>query len=269
MTFEEYQAIKAVNHSSLKEIDRSPAHYRHALSAPNNSNADFVTGHATHTAVFEPNRFEERYAIWPEHLGKRVGKRWDVFCSAAKGKEIIKEADMETVHEISSAVRNDRTARRYLDDIGESEVSLFWEDRTTNIKCKARIDFLSISSTVDLKTTKDASPSVFGRLAANYGYLTQAAFYSDAVEIARGVRLPFVMIAVEKTAPFIVQVYQLPDHVLDIGRAKYRVWLETLKQCIDSDKWPGYASEELDLVLPSWYRIPETEEKQEWQFEEQ
>ena len=59
----EYDAIEAISITRLKELRRSPQHYRYALEHPKHTDA-LTLGIATHVAVLEPERFERDFAIW-------------------------------------------------------------------------------------------------------------------------------------------------------------------------------------------------------------
>ena len=54
MTFESYQKLSAVNWSTLKNMKRSPLHYKHGLENSRPDTPRLAVGRAVHTAVFEP-----------------------------------------------------------------------------------------------------------------------------------------------------------------------------------------------------------------------
>jgi hypothetical protein len=80
----------------------------------------------------------------------------------------------------------------------------------------------------------------------------QLAYYVDGYEIAEGKRLPATLVAVEKNPPFVVQVYQLTDEHLQLGRETYRQWLDQLRVCRDESRWPGFMDGPMILQLPKW-----------------
>ena len=47
-------------------------------------------------------------------------------------------------------------------------------------------------------------------------------------------------------------VYELPDAILDIGRAKYCANLRKVKECRASGNWPGVGGEIQTLEFPPW-----------------
>jgi hypothetical protein len=268
MTREQYDAQTGrENWSRLKNLGKSPAHYRHALLEPRKDSAALRNGRANHVAILEPEKFASEVAIWDG--GRRASKAWDAFSEANAGKDILTQTEYEQLIGMQRAVRQHPIASRYLQR-GRAEVSVLWTMTTGDealglpgsaMPCKSRLDYLAPEWIVDLKTCRDASPMVFGRAAFNLEYHAQAAYYVDAVAAVTGERLPYVIIAAELAAPCVVQVYRLPEHVLAAGRDHYRSLLFRLDECRREDRWDGYSDEEIDLELPRWSGIeaPEAE----------
>lgn len=267
MTREEYDAQAGrENWSRLKNLARSPAHYRHALLEPRPDKAAFRVGRANHVAVLEPEKFSVEVTVWEG--GRRASKVWDAFTEANAGKDILTRAEYDQLLGMQRAVRQHPIASRYLQG-GQAEVSILWTHETEPVvglpglamPCKSRLDYLAPDWIVDLKTCRDASPMAFGRAVLNLSYHAQAAYYVDAVAAATGRTLPYIIVAAELAPPCIVQVYRLPEHVLAAGRDHYRSLLYRLDECRREDQWGGYSDEEMDLELPRWSGIeaPEPE----------
>lgn len=264
-----YDAIEAVNFSTLKHMARSPAHYNHALTAPHEDTDALVLGRAIHLAVFEPAKFKARYVRWEG--GRRAGKEWDAFCSEFRTREILRDEDYRLCLDIAAAARKDEAAAKYLSG-GRGEVTMVWDHVRPalgtfpewSLRCKGRVDFLAQAGAItDLKSTRDASPIAFGRQCASLGYVTQAAWYVDGHEAATGKRLPFVVVAVEKAPPYAVGVYRVTDEQLELGRETYRAWLDQLRICREESRWPSYGDGvEMDLLLPRW-ALPQDEDSAE------
>lgn len=251
----EYDATPGMNWSKLKILGRSPAHFRHALMQPVERTEAMVIGNATHVAVFEPEDFRARFAIWDG--GARRGKEWTAFQKENRGRDILTQSQADEARIIANAVRNDRHAAKYVSG-GRGEVTLRWH--RDGLDCKARPDFVAnIGAIVDLKTTKDASPAGFGKQVANLDYLSQCAWYADGYALVTGSRLPFKLIAAEKSAPHVVQVHNVTDELLALGRERYATLLEQYAKCAADNHWPGYVDGEIDLVLPRW-ALPSLEE---------
>lgn len=261
ITRAEYDAITdRVNFSTLKLMGKSPAHYRDRILNPPGPDSDAMRlGRATHIAILEPHLFERECVQWTE--GRRAGKAWEAFAAEHATQEILTDSEWECLLGMCGAVRTHDEASRYLME-GAAEQTLLWEDVVPEVgglpevrtPCKGRLDWIGRLATVDLKTTRDASPEAVERAFFNLGYHVQAAFYSDGYEAATGTRLPFVVIAVESSSPYVVQVYEVPEELLDLGRETYRTWLARRAMCIAEAEWPGYSTQTLPLTLPRWAR---------------
>lgn len=262
---EAYDLLPGVNWSTLKHMGKSPAHYLHAIQNRSTDDTDArQRGRIVHLAVFEPERFASDVAVWSE---RRAGKEYAAFLDRNEGKEVVTPRMMEHALAIAKAARTNPMAAKYLAG-GLSEHTIQWTHTppvlphldSWSFDCKGRVDFVAESGAiVDLKGTRDASPTGFGREVMRYEYHAQAAFYVDGYEKMTGVRLPFVFVAVESTAPQVVQVYRVPDEVLELGRERYESLLAQLHVCRSENRWPGYAESEMELVLPPW-ALPSDEE---------
>ncbi len=121
-------------------------------------------------------------------------------------------------------------------------------------------DYVGPAALVDLKTTQCASPKAFGASCLKYGYLGQAAWYTDGCERLTGIKRPFYFVAVESSAPYLVTVFRVTDAQLEIGREHYRRLLGKLDYCQKANFWGGYSeSEESEIELPNYFN-PKQEE---------
>lgn len=267
LTREEYDAIPdRVNFSTLKWMEKSPAHYRHQLTTRDDKDTDArQRGRVVSMAVYEPERFRSECVVFEGKV--RRGKEWDAFVDRNPDSEILTETMHETAVAIARSVRSCAMAAPYLSG-GKGEQTLIWTHVVNpmggldgyRIRCKGRLDFIAnAGAIVDLKNSRDGSPEGFGRQCVNYGSHVQAAFYVDGYKAATGHTLPYVIVAVEPVAPFVAQVYAVPEEILELGREKYRGWLDRLNVCRQESDWPGYASAPMPLQLPRWAMPPEDE----------
>ena len=263
----EYDAMTSrVNWSRLKHISRSPAHFRHALTAEGKDTPARAFGRLAHLAILEP----ELFARVPTWTGARRGREWEAFRAENEGRDIATADDRDRAAAIAEAVRAHPTASQYVTG-GRAEVTALWTHETPPVEgsglpgfafdCKARLDYVAekVGALVDVKTCRDASPDAFGRDVWNLQYHVQAAWYRDGFAAATGRTLPFVIVAVETEPPHVVQVYRVPDWILDEGRSTYRALLGLLDRCKRERHWPGYATGELELMLPRWAVQPPDE----------
>lgn len=255
---EEYDKLTAVNWSTLKHLSKTPAHYLEAITVGTDDSDALTRGRATHTACLEPEKFRSEFAVYS---GRRAGKDWEAFAAAHRDRDILTESTYETVLATAKAVRGSEMARPYITG-GNFEVTLKWGYESPSVPgfesyrfdCKARLDYVTRDSIADLKSTRDGSPSGFAREVLRYEYHVQAAWYVDAYKAVTGVELPYFMVTVEAKAPHVVQVYEVPPDILQLGRARYRELLDTLSVCRRESRWPGYAETPMQLAFPRWAR---------------
>lgn len=252
-----YDALVGENFSRLKNMARSARHYQYRSQTPRTDTPALSLGRAVHLAVLEPEKFSTTCVRWDG--GTRRGKEWDAFRERHGGREILTADEDDLCADISSAVLADPIARHYVTG-GAPEVSVLWthdeqemgELPGFSVECKARLDYVRPDCLVDLKTCRDASQEGFGREAWRLQYHVQAAYYRDGYAAATGRVLPFFIVAVEKDAPHVCQVFRVTENLLDLGRDSYLAMLRQLDQCKREGTWPGYSEGELELMPPRW-----------------
>ncbi len=251
--YEVYSKLPGENVSKLKELRRSPLHYRHACDNPREPSAAMALGTAAHCATLEPDRFAAEFTVWTG--GIRRGKEWDAFKAAAEsfGASVLTESERATALAIAAAVRACPDAAKYL-AAGHPEVSMEWAHN--GHQCRGRVDWLTTLDGADvvvgLKTSRDCRPREFGRQSADLAYHWQWAFYRDGYKAITG-RAPFMVeIVVESAAPHAVAVYIIGEAVMTQGRDEYEAALEELAECRASGNWPGPVVGEQELALPAW-----------------
>lgn len=110
----------------------------------------------------------------------------------------------------------------------------------------------------DLKSCRSALYDDFCRDVVKYSYDLQAYMYSMNASKVLGVpmeNISFVFIAVEKKAPYLVNILQVDEFVLQRGEALFKEYIGTYKECQEKDNWwglngsSGYIN---NLSLPSY-----------------
>jgi len=254
---DEYRSLAGTSITRLKELRRSAQHYAYLLTHPKESQP-ITLGVAAHTAVLEPERFAQQFAVWGERTGggalrPRRGKDWEAFENSHVGTTIITADEEETVRAIQAAVRTNPIAARYL-EAGDPEVTLQW--LLNGRQCRGRVDWLTAVDDkpvlVGLKTARDCRHFIFGSAAAKLAYHWQWAFYYDGYKEITGREPKMVELVVESAPPHAVAVYTIPDDVLDQGRDEYDRALVQLDECERTGYFPGPQETEEPLSLPSW-----------------
>lgn len=257
-----YDAIEALNISRLKEMKRSPLHFRHLIENPKQSEP-LVLGTATHVAVLEPERFSSEFVMWDRttaagKMAPRSGQYWEAFVRENLGRTHLTPEQHRLANAIAAAVRFNPTANRYL-ETGDPEVTLEWTlpPELDSRPAKGRVDWFTVVDgrpcLVGLKTSRDCRHFQFSRQAANLGYHLAWAYYVDGFKAIKGVEPRCVEIVVESAAPHAVKVYNIPNELILQGRDEYWECVKMLRECEQTGEWPAPGGDaEEDLSLPSW-----------------
>jgi exodeoxyribonuclease VIII len=250
----DYHADPAVSASHLHAAAISPHHYYRRFLDPSRPavepTAAMRLGTLVHCAVLEPDELSKRYGVCLPRNTK-AGKEMAAEMEAA-GIEAVGAADMALAAAMADSVRSHQAAAALLRD-GKAEQSFWWDDAATGLRCKCRPDWYQAGTIVDLKTTTDASPRGFAKSVAQWRYHVQANHYLAGTFADR-----FVFIAVEKTYPYAVAVYQLDDAAMLHGEGLRRTNLQTIADCRAISEWPGYGNTIEMLSLPSWALTTDT-----------
>ena len=252
---EDYHADPAVSASHLKAVMQSPYHYWSRYVDPNRKpvepTAAMKLGSLAHCAILEPEELLNRYGVCAPRntkAGKEQAERM-----AAQNMEAVTASDMALAMGMSAAVQAHPAAYALLKE-GKAEQSFWWDDLATGMRCKCRPDWYQGSTIVDIKTTTDASPQAFARSVATFGYHIQAAHYLEGLS-DRCQR--FVFVAVEKTYPHAVAVYELDGEALALGRTMRDNGMDVIAACHAVDVWPGYGDTIIQTIsLPKWATNP-------------
>lgn len=263
----EYHADAAVGSSGLKLLSRSPAHYFAAYLDPARKRREptpaMRIGTAWHAAIFEPEAFAADYIQLPDGLDRRTkeGKALYAEIEASCREPMAPDAYAEIL-----AMRNSAAAHPVSQVIfglpdGAAELSLFWTDAATGVRCKIRPDYMVPPCAqfphgllIDGKTGEDMSPAGFGKYAWNWELHLQAAWYCDGFQAVLGTDQPpaFAWLAQEKDAPYACAYYAAGADFLAYGRRIYRPLLERLGDCQRTGSWPAYGQMVQPLALPGW-----------------
>jgi len=241
----QYFNHKALSKSFLSRMD-CPAKSR----IPFASTPAMFDGTLIHCATLEPEKFDKRYIVAPE-INKRTnaGKaEWAEFQEANADKEVITSSQYDTSMNVQKAVYAHPVASELLCG-GIAEQAYFWDDPRTGEKCKCKADYVS-DVIVDLKSCQSSAPGAFSKSCADFKYHMQHAFY------CRGIGLDdFFFIAVEKKAPYVVEVYHLDQEAVDLGNRLIDEAIDKYIFARDFDAWRGYNDPNAitTLSLPVWY----------------
>lgn len=194
--------------------------------------------------------------------------REEVAAARAAGLTPIKPKDEETIRAMAASLRDHALASVLFDpDSGEAEQPLYWTDPTTKVPLRCRLDWLPNKVdgkrmlVPDLKTADSACPEKFRKAAMDYGYHRQAAWYLDGIrECGLDEDPAFLFVVIEKAPPHIVQVIELKEQSLHIGRNLNYQARAIYAECIRTNHWPTYSQGVEQIDLPDWYMRQHDEE---------
>lgn len=223
-----YHAADGIGSTLLKAATKSLAHYQHAKDDV--SSADhFVVGHAAHTMVLEPIKFDQRFVVQPEDIKTRRGKKWDDFYEANADKEILRQSDNEIVNDMANAIF-DACGKLFVN--GKAEIS-YWYRHPNGLLLKARVDYKNGDGIIDLKTTRHDTPKKFSN-AVKYDYDMQDAHYRLVTGLS-----DMIYVGVGKTAPYSVFIAKQGQDVRAKAEAKLEGILADIAYAEEYNDFPN------------------------------
>lgn len=253
--FSEYIQIDAVNFSTLKYMRESAKHYLNAVINQRKDSTSLIKLRSIHTAVLEPELLEDLYPIGPDV--SRNSNIWKEFVAAHPGKCCMKEDELEETYAVRDAILANQVAAQYLSG-GEPELTLVWDDKTTGLKCKGRIDYKHPKARVDLKGA-GTDLRVLTTIAARNGYHNQSAWYEDGDRVLFGAELPSLLISYETKEPYDVVVLRYKPEAIEKGREENEELKAKIAQCKKTGKYPGRYEDEQLFGLPQWMEDDEND----------
>lgn len=256
LTNEQYHSGPGISSTGLRELAKSPAHFKAYLESKKVQTPAMAFGATFHELIGEPGLFAEKYVKEPLGLDKRTKEGKEVyarFLEENAGRQIISVDDYDRMEGMLSSILNSKTSLDLMHG-GKSEVSVYWKDKETGVLCKCRPDYLRADGIIiDLKTSEDATMQGFQKSISNYAYHIQSAFYLDGVSSAMNEPIDeFVHIVVEKKKPYGIGIFTLDDYSLHLARQEIKRLLRLYADCLEKDIWPSYEDKVQNVSLPSW-----------------
>lgn len=264
----DYRKIKAVSQSMLKAVDQDP---QLAYQAYVIGSTDFCKPSASLKFGSDLERYlwSDDFLIIPADVlnsdGHRKGKQWSDFRDANVGKRLVTEAEVADLETCRQAILAHEWADRFLFGTGNDPWQVVtWTDEETGLPCKLQLDRLVPSCIVDLKTAKSVSPKGFASASLTFGYHRQAAWYQDGVEAATGERMPFAFVVVKNSPSWHVEVYELDEDFVELGRAKNRETIRRVADMYASGGWQTATHGTIQtLAAPRWAKYDDEYQSEE------
>lgn len=256
-----YHADPALSYSACKQILRSPAYYRWYQDHPRPYKPSFNFGNAIHAMLLGMGA---QVVVVPRELCAKNGnvstnaaKEWKAAAIAA-GHHVVSQDEYDRIRWMADAVNDHDEARNLIGGHGTDEVSMWWNDPRTGIRCRGRADrILHDGTIVDYKSARTADPGYegFGKVAQEYGYAIQGYSYPVGWQTANRLASPpdFVFVVQEKEPPFSVSVQEMGMAEDAAGRMLYEEAVDTYIECTKTGVWPHpYGNGRHILSLPDW-----------------
>lgn len=170
--------------------------------------------------------------------------------------------EYDLVESMATALRAHPVASALLDPTrGRAEQTLVWRDDEFGVWRRALLDYLPDPRegrrmiVADYKTTQSGAPGDVPRAMHGYGYHQQMDWYLAGVKALglHGDRDPAcVLIFQEKTAPYLISIFQPDQSALDIAHTRNRKALDVYRECTETGMWPGYGDDVMPVSLPGW-----------------
>jgi exodeoxyribonuclease VIII len=267
--FGAYLANPAINASLMKKLRRSPLT---AFGVDDVDTEAKAFGGAYHTWVLERDLFEGRYFEYDpderpnleQTFGAKVNKEWRAAQFEAAGNKGVLEAnDMVDIRGMDKQLKANNPNAVALVANSEHEVSIYQtvEVGGYSYEGKARFDGINPEAGffVDLKTTKEAHPSGFGREAGQYAYHIQMAWYKKIAELEYNRTFEVFIVAQERTAPYNSGLYKVSEAMLNKGEYELNNLLELaahVKATGELSSYEVFSSNKygvLPLDIPNYY----------------
>lgn len=252
--FHEYLEDEAINNSGLKIFAQSPAKFKYWNENQKPGTPTQLEGSALHCKILQPKLFTREFGkTAAPRMGSAARVTWDKKNPTARA---LSASAWDKVEAMARAFKyTGCTIAKELLSGGLPELSIFFDDPVSGLRCKIRIDHLKDDSLIiDVKSTQAGSPQGFLREVRRWGYDTQAAFYLrgltaayQAAGVNRQVQA-FVFVCVENFAPYEVSVYTLSESMLQEASDRIDETLAKYRECLKTDIWPGYQN---DIIVIS------------------
>lgn len=240
-----------LSQSGAKRLLQAPAKFRWEQDHPVHKDV-FDFGKAAHRLVLGVGSklIVHQYDADKVKSPKQT-KAWKEEQAAARATDdvLLTPDEYATVQAMADKLSEHRMAMRLLSE-GQPEVSAYTIDPATGVGLRGRCDWLGRTVISDYKTTTSSEPDTFLRNALKLGYHSQHAWYLDLFASCGHPAQAFAFIAQEKEPPYIVTVIELPEEVVELGRARNRRAIEIFRDCTESGLWPGYVPDD-DFARPT------------------
>lgn len=241
---------------------------------PQKDTEALLFGRATHHLFGGERGFLEQFAIRPDTYPTDPSKPWNgnaKDCRAwlaereLEGKSVLKPDAIDHIRAMAERLSRHSTIQQGILG-GIVEASIVWQDEATGIWLKARPDTLPLHANmiVDLKTAETCHPVSVRRAIADRSYHMQLALIDMGLRAVAGRQMTdFVLVFIEKTPPYAVNIKPLDPNAIWWGRRQLRRSIDLFAKCVGDMAtlkagdpleyaWPDYDDDEVPCDLPDY-----------------
>ena len=255
-----YHAYSALSKTAIEKILRCPLEYKLDRDNPQPPTPAMAFGTLVHSVILEPETVDAKYHVMTCSAATREGKA-EKAEALEQGKTIVSQADWDKAQAMLANVRAHQACSWLMSLPGESEVSMAWELETDDgfvRQCKGRADRIARLPEgriiIDVKTTSGiVSREELERTAYKWGWHRQSGWYGDGYSrLYRDSLLGFYFLCISTQAPYLCSAVKMSDQASLIGLEDCYRAEKILRKCEETDIWPSYADELVEIDLPSW-----------------
>lgn len=284
VSWEDYQAIPAVNASMLKH-DTSAKHLKAAKDGllGRDDSRDRKFGRGFHAYLLEgPTAFEKRFLVStlcceiikskqsPRHgqpcgatgvFYRQADKTW--YCrkhfpeDAIEPEDYVPATDFDYIVGVCKSILA-HPAVKIIREHGGCEQTLIWE--RDGIFCKGRTDKMILEGNcpptiVDVKkcTVERISQAIVEKSIADYGWDRQAYWYRDGLRRLEGIEANFIWIFAEDKPPHDVLPLFVEEAWFETGKVRTEKAFTLYRHGVETGLWPGVTDKLVSSFPPDWY----------------
>lgn len=227
-----------LSYSALNEFGKSANHIIDYWEGKKITTAAMIEGKLTHKLILESDKVDDEFVVYEK---RRAGGEWEEFKQTYKDKEIVTTKEYDNCSLLASKAKEDPLFSSLLMKTTEVEKHVAWE--RLGQKFHGYIDGIGENNSFyfDIKTCQDAGEKFERDLKWN-SMPMQAAMYLDW---DGDLTIPYYIVALEKKAPYNVQVYKIGHNLIRKGENRY---IELLKRYKEWDGKPQSYSKEIITV---------------------
>lgn len=258
-TNEDYHKLSQLGSSTIKQILKSPKHFKAALDGKieftSAQLSRFDIGTCMHSVVLEQTT--DGFLCGPEVSSKAV-KAWKEFKAEAddKGKIALTPDEYARILEAFEGFCEHPIAHKLVSQCELIEQSGTFKDESTGLELKIRPDGVCLDAEpyiFDYKSTNDLDVSSLERKISSLGYHISAAHYMAGVKAITGKTIKhYYLCFQEQKAPYDTAVFVLDPMLLEQAELIRRRCLNLIADAQDKNFYPGVSDQVQSISIPKF-----------------